>query len=189
MKRFSGLTRRNAASNRVSLMRPDRRDHIILAAYFLRALHASDLYWKGFDHTLRIVENCPILTKTPQRLIRTAHGWITAWRGLVSYDCLFRRLDRARAETNRRDAKGNSGSIFIRVMSRSIARQGRWATALQSSDTLPRCCRPRTHARLETAFTLEALRQYSEAQPALIRHTYSRPRDHNCRSTVSRALV
>ena len=159
------------------------RDPHYLAAYSLLALTHLDLYWQGFDHTPARRELARSVIEKAERLYPNA-GIVHLAKGYYAYEA-FRDYDRARAEL-RIAEKLKVNPVEFYVVNASIdRRQGRWETALQKFERCTDVAPQNARFRLETAFTLEALRRYSEASRTYQRTLTVVPRDNFVRGQLA----
>ena len=159
------------------------RDPHYLAAYSLLALTHLDLYWQGFDHTPARRELARSVIEKAERLYPNA-GIVHLAKGYYAYEA-FRDYDRARAELSIAE-KLKVNPVDFYVVNASIdRRQGRWETALQKFERCTDVAPQNARFRLETAFTLEALRQYSEASRTYQRTLTVVPRDNFVRGQLA----
>lgn len=159
------------------------RDPRFLRAYSLLAIVHLDLYWQGFDHSNARREFAHQAVEAADRVAPDS-GEVHFMRATYAYQG-FRDYDRARAELDlARRALPNDAQIY--VFTGSIdRRQGRWTEAIRnferSIDLDPRNFR----FLMETAFTYQALRRFSEAGQLYERALSINPRDYFARTQLA----
>jgi serine/threonine protein kinase/Flp pilus assembly protein TadD len=138
------------------------RDPHFSRAYDLLVTAHLDLYWQGFDHTSARLELARAgLEKMAQ--LKLDPGEMHLERAKYLYNG-FRDYERALSElAMARPTQQNRASLYVFYAS-IYRRMGRWNEAIQNFNRAIELGPTNFRYRLETAFTYEGLRQYSEAR-------------------------
>jgi len=159
------------------------RDPRFLRAYSLLTIVHLDLYWQGFDHTEARRELAHQTIEAAGRVAPDA-GEVHLMRATYAYQG-FRDYDLARAELDlARRTLPNDAQIYI-FTGCIDRRQGRWVEAIRNLsrgvDLDPRNFR----FLVETAFTHQAMRHFSQASELYERALDITPNDHFVRTQLA----
>lgn len=160
-----------------------QRDPKFMRAHSLLATAHLDVYWQGFDHTPARAEAA---RQVVERAVATDpnSGDAHFIRALYHYR-VFRDYDRARAELEEaRKTLPNSASIAV-ILGAMDRRQGRWTESIRNLDRAIELDPRNYRFLLESGFTYQALRRYSEAGEYYRRALTLQPQDAFARTQLA----
>jgi serine/threonine protein kinase/Flp pilus assembly protein TadD len=159
------------------------RDPNFSRAYDLLVTAHLDLYWQGFDHTPARRDLARVgLEKMAQ--LNLDPGEMHLERAKYLYNG-FRDYERALSElAMARPTQQNRASLYVFYAS-IYRRMGRWNEAIQNFNRAIELGPTNFRYRLETAFTYEGLRQYSEARKFYERSLTIAPHNYFARSQAA----
>ena len=159
------------------------RDPHFLRAHGLLVTAHIDLYWQGFDHTPGRLELARAAVENAARVHPDA-GEVHLVKADYAYKA-FRDYDRARAELDlARKTLPNSSLLYI--YSAAIdRRQGRWTESIRNFERAIDLDPRNFRFLVETAFTYQGLRRFSEATALYKRAVALLPRDHFARTQLA----
>jgi TolB-like protein len=159
------------------------RDPRFLRAYSLLTIVHLDLYWQGFDHTEARRDLARQMVEAAARVAPDA-GEVHLMRATYAYQG-FRDYDRARAELDlARRTLPNDAQIYI-FIGCIDRRQGRWTEAIRNFDRGTDLDPRNFRFLVETAFTHQAVRHFSEASQLYERALGITPHDHFVRTQLA----
>lgn len=159
------------------------RDPQFLRAYGLLATAHIDLYWQGFDHTAARLELARVAIERAAAVNPEA-GEVRLARADYAYKA-FRDYDRARAELDlARVALPNNPLVYIygAAMDR---RQSRWAEAIRNWERGVELDPRNFRFLVETAFTYQVMRRFSESAGMYERALSLKPKDQFARAQLA----
>jgi TolB-like protein/Flp pilus assembly protein TadD len=159
------------------------RDPQFLRAYGLLVTSHIDLYWQGFDHTAARLELARIAIEKAAAVNPDA-GEVHLARADYAYKG-FRDYDHARAELElAREAFPNCPlvNIYAAAMDR---RQNRWAESIRNWERGVELDPRNFRFLMETAFTYQAMRRFSEAAGMWKRALSIKPHDPFARAQLA----
>ena len=159
------------------------RDPQFLRAYGLLVTAHIDLYWQGFDHTAARLELARVAIERAAAINPEA-GEVRLARADYAYKA-FRDYDRARAELDlARVALPNNPLVYIygAAMDR---RQNRWAESIRSWERGVELDPRNFRFLVETAFTYQVMRRFSESAGMYERALSIKPKDQFARTQLA----
>ncbi|HVF72327.1 MAG TPA: adenylate/guanylate cyclase domain-containing protein [Chthoniobacterales bacterium] len=159
------------------------RDPKFLRAYGLLATAHLDLYWQGFEHTPERLEMARAVIDRAVKVNPDA-GEVHMAQADYVYKA-FRDYDRARAELDlARSTLPNNPIIYIYTAAID-RRQGRWIESIRNWEHGVALDPRNFRYAIETAFTYQGMRRYSESA-AMFEHALSiLPRDQFARTQLA----
>jgi TolB-like protein/Flp pilus assembly protein TadD len=159
------------------------RDPHFLRAYGLLVTANIDLYWQGFDHTAARLELVRVAIEKAVHFHPDA-GEVHLMQADYAYKA-FRDYDRARSELElARTTLPNSALIYIYTAAID-RRQGRWAESMRNWQRGVELDPRNFRFLVETAFTYQALRQFSESARMYERALAVMPHDQFARTQLA----
>jgi TolB-like protein/class 3 adenylate cyclase/Tfp pilus assembly protein PilF len=159
------------------------RDPKFLRAYGLLATAHLDLYWQGFEHTPQRLEMARATIEKAVQVNPDA-GEIHLAQADYAYKA-FRDYDRARAELDlARVTLPNNPIIYI-YTGAIDRRQGRWSESIRNWERGVSLDPRNFRYAIETAFTYQGLRRFSESAAMFERALSILPRDQFARTQLA----
>ena len=159
------------------------RDPKFLRACALLVTANIDLYWQGFDHTPARLEAARAAVEKAAAIQPDA-GEVHLVRADYAYKA-FRDYDRARAELQRaRTTLPNTPLVFVYTAAMD-RRQNRWSESIENWKRGVNLDPRNFRYLLETAFTYQAVRRFSDASGMYQRARSIFPQDHFVRSQLA----
>jgi TolB-like protein len=159
------------------------RDPKFLRAYGLLATAHLDLYWQGFEHTPERVEMARATIEKAAQVNPDA-GEVHLAQADYAYKA-FRDYDRARAELDlARVTLPNDPIIYI-YTGAIDRRQGRWTESIRNWERGVSLDPRNFRYAIETAFTYQGLRRFSESAAMFERALSILPRDQFARTQLA----
>ncbi len=159
------------------------RDPQFLRANALLYTAHIDLYWQGFDHTAARLQLARRAIEEAEKRHPDA-GEVHLIKGDYIYKA-FRDYDGARTELDRARATLPNDSLAFGYAAAIDRRQGRWTESLRNWQRAVELDPRNFRYLVETAFTDQAMRRFSDATQMYERALLVKPQDHFVRNQLA----